>query len=190
MTVMADAESAKSLSGLLNGIAQSRYYGNKDITEELLKRELYPDLSQDEFKALLEKMVGLVKSIVSADMDLNQIEAFLTAQSKKQGGITAEQAAVLAKFWKNHKKKIRESMISQIKWENTLKGMKWRIDLKSQSRNADQVNTPVAIVEMEIGKNGKESEFLCLEFNETRINQMLKRLSEVEESITELTQNS
>uniref|UniRef100_A0A8C5M9V2 COMM domain-containing protein 1 n=1 Tax=Leptobrachium leishanense TaxID=445787 RepID=A0A8C5M9V2_9ANUR len=187
---MADADSAKSLSGLLNGIAQSRYYGNKDITEELLKSELYPELPQEEFKALLEKMVGIVKSIVSADMDLNQMEAFLMAQTKKQGGITAEQAAVLGKFWKNHKKKIRESMISQIRWENSLKGMKWRIDLKSQSTHTDQVNAPVAIVEMEIGKNHKESEFLCLEFTEAKISQMLKRLSEVEESINALTQNS
>ncbi|KAM8945461.1 COMM domain-containing protein 1 [Pelodytes ibericus] len=186
---MADADSAKPLSGLLNGIAQSRYYGNKDITEDLLKRELYPDLPHDQFKALLEKMVGIVKSIVSADMDLNQMEAFLTAQTKKQGGITADQAAVIAKFWKNHKRKIRESMVNQTRWENTMKGMKWRIDLKSQSRHTDQVNTPVAIVEMEIGKNGKESEFLCLEFSELKISQLLKRLAEVEESISSLTQN-
>ncbi|XP_053316958.1 COMM domain-containing protein 1 [Spea bombifrons] len=187
---MADVDSAKPLSGLFNGIAQSRYYGNKEITDELLKRELYPELPQNEFVALLEKMTGIVKSIVSADMDLNQTEAFLTAQTKKQGGITVEQAAVIAKFWKNHKKKIRESMINQTRWENTLKGMKWRIDLKSQSRHTDQVNMSVALVEMEIGKNDKTSEFLCLEFNETKISQVLKRLSEVEESITTLTQTS
>ncbi|KAM4772589.1 COMM domain-containing protein 1 isoform 2-T2 [Rhinophrynus dorsalis] len=150
---MAEVEGSKPLSGLLNGIAQSRYYGNTSITEELLKSELYPELPMDQFRALLEKMTGIVKSLVSADMDLNQIDAFLTAQTKKQGGITAEQAAVIAKFWKNHKKKIRESMINHSRWENTLKGMNWRIDLKSQSRRTDQVNTPVAIVEMEIGKN-------------------------------------
>ncbi|MEE6519445.1 hypothetical protein FKM82_031287, partial [Ascaphus truei] len=96
-------------------------------------------------------------SIVSADMDLNQIDAFLTAQTKKQGGISAEQAAVIAKFWKNHKAKIRERMITHTRWESTLKAMNWRIDLKSQSRRTDQVNTPVAIVEMEIGKNNEIS---------------------------------
>nr|XP_023964842.1 COMM domain-containing protein 1 isoform X2 [Chrysemys picta bellii] len=88
-------------------------------------------------------------------MDLNQLEAFLTAQTKKQGGITADQAAVIAKFWKNHRTKIRESLINQSRWDNTLKNMNWRVDLKSQSRHVDQINTPVAIVEMELGKNGQ-----------------------------------
>ena len=58
---MADVEAAKSLSGLLNGIAQKVYYNNTEITEELLKHELYPELSHEEFKALHEKMKGLLK---------------------------------------------------------------------------------------------------------------------------------
>nr|XP_009685177.1 PREDICTED: COMM domain-containing protein 1 isoform X1 [Struthio camelus australis] len=95
------------------------------------------------------------KSIASADMDLNQLEAFLTAQTKKQGGITSDQAAVIAKFWKNHRIKIRESLINQSRWDNVLKNMNWRVDLKSQSRHIDQINTPVAIVEMELGRNGQ-----------------------------------
>ncbi|XP_009890816.1 PREDICTED: COMM domain-containing protein 1 [Charadrius vociferus] len=130
------------------------------------------------------------QSIASADMDLNQLEAFLTAQTKKQGGITADQAAVIAKFWKNHRVKIHESLINQSRWDNVLKNMNWRVDLKSQSRHIDQINAPVAIVEMELGKNGQESEFLCLEFDEAKVSQMLKKLSEIEESMTLLTQTT
>ncbi|XP_009575279.1 PREDICTED: COMM domain-containing protein 1 [Fulmarus glacialis] len=131
-----------------------------------------------------------VPSIASADMDFNQLEAFLTAQTKKQGGITSDQAAVIAKFWKNHRIKIHESLINQSRWDNVLKNMNWRVDLKSQSRHIDQINTPVAIVEMELGKNGQESEFLCLEFDEAKVSQMLKKLSEIEESMTLLTQTT
>ncbi|KAM4678809.1 COMM domain-containing protein 1 isoform 2-T2 [Amazona ochrocephala] len=123
-------------------------------------------------------------------MDLNQLEAFLTAQTKKQGGITSDQAAVIAKFWKNHRMKIHESLISQSRWDNVLKNMNWRVDLKSQSRHIDQINTPVAIVEMELGKTGQESEFLCLEFDEAKVSQMLKKLSEIEESMNSLTQTT
>ncbi|KAM3931502.1 COMM domain-containing protein 1 [Leptodactylus fuscus] len=184
---MADAESSKALSGLLNGIAQSRYYGNTEITEELLKRELYPELPADEFRALHDKMQGIIKSIVSADMDLNHVDAFLTAQTKKQGGITADQSLVIAKFWRNHKKKIRESVINQSKWEKGLQSLKWRIDVKSQSRHTDQVNSSAAIVEMEIGTKDQDSEFLCLELDETKMNEILKKLSEVEESLAALT---
>ncbi|NWQ99810.1 COMD1 protein, partial [Paradoxornis webbianus] len=94
-------------------------------------------------------------SIASADMDFNQLEAFLTAQTKKQGGITADQAAVIAKFWKNHRAQIHESLVSQSRWDHVLKNISWRVDLKSQLRHVDQVNTPVAIVEMELGKSGQ-----------------------------------
>ncbi|XP_075781734.1 COMM domain-containing protein 1 isoform X2 [Pelodiscus sinensis] len=148
-------EGAKPLSALLNGIAQAAYYGQAGITEELLRGQLYPEAPPHEFRALLAKMTGVLKSIASADMDLNQLEAFLTAQTKKQGGITADQAAAIAKFWKNHRTKIRESLINQSRWDNTMKNMNWRVDLKSQSRHIDQINTPVAIVEMELGKNGQ-----------------------------------
>lgn len=58
---MANVEATKSLSGLLNGISQTVYHNNREITEELLKNELYPELSQEEFKALHDKMKGLLK---------------------------------------------------------------------------------------------------------------------------------
>ncbi|XP_054851404.1 COMM domain-containing protein 1 isoform X2 [Eublepharis macularius] len=181
-------EATRPLLGLLNGIAQAFYYGNAEITEELLRDQLYPDLAPQEFRALRAKMTGIVKSIASADMDSNQLEAFLTAQTKKPGGITNDQAAVIAKFWKNHRMKIQDSLINQSRWGNTLKNINWRVDIKSQSRHMDQLNSPVAIVEMELGKNGQESEFLTLEFDEIKLNQMLKKLSEIEGSITSLTQ--
>ncbi|KAM7325974.1 hypothetical protein ACRRTK_014452 [Alexandromys fortis] len=203
-------------------------------------------------------------------MDFNQLEAFLTAQTKKQGGITGEQAAVISKFWKSHKTRIRESLLNQSRWDNGLRGLSWRVDGKSQSRHTAQIHTPAAIVELEFGKSGqhvsspgvglfqmavcqadgvherkpeakpggfldttfgfkslakrgvpsfvtmlhlaceseplematklvtvemqtvqiqnKESEFLCLEFDEVKVKQVLKRLSEVEESIGTLMQ--
>eukprot|EP00076_Gallus_gallus_P014745 XP_015133601.1 COMM domain-containing protein 1 isoform X3 [Gallus gallus] len=151
-------DGGKALSALLGGIAQAAYYGKADITEELLRGQLYPEAAPEEFRALRAKMGGLLQSIASADMDLNQLEAFLTAQTKKQGGITSDQAAVIAKFWKNHRVKIRESLVNQSCWDNVLKNMNWRVDLKSQSRHVDQINTPVAIVEMELGKYGQLSE--------------------------------
>ncbi|XP_005019167.2 COMM domain-containing protein 1 [Anas acuta] len=186
----AGSEGCKALAALLSGIAQAAYHGNAALTAELLRGQLYPEAAPEEFAALRAKMGGLLQSIASADMDLNQLEAFLTAQTKKQGGITSDQAAVLAKFWKNHRVKIHESLVNQSRWDNVLKNMNWRVDLKSQSRHIDQINTPVAIVEMELGKNGQESEFLCLEFDEAKVSQMLKKLSEIEESMTALTQTT
>ncbi|XP_047637940.1 COMM domain-containing protein 1 [Phacochoerus africanus] len=183
-----ELEGSKPLSGLLSGLAQEAFHGHPGITEELLRSQLYPEMPPEEFRPFLAKMRGILKSIASADMDFNQLEAFLTAQTKKQGGITSDQAAVISKFWKNHKTKIRESLMNQSRWDSGLRGLSWRVDGKSQSRHSAQIHTPVAIMELEIGKSGQESEFLCLEFDEVKVNQVLKKLSEVEESISILMQ--
>ncbi|XP_016050903.2 COMM domain-containing protein 1 isoform X1 [Erinaceus europaeus] len=201
-----ELEGSKALGGLLNGLAQDAFHGHQGITEELLRSQLYPEVPSEEFRPFLVKMKGILKvlllpapaartpfcsaneSIASADMDFNQLEAFLTAQTKKQGGITSDQAAVISKFWKSHKTKIRESLMKQSRWDSGLRGLSWRIDGKSQSRHSAQIHTPVAIMELELGKNGQESEFLCLEFDEVKISQVLKKLSEIEESISTLMQ--
>ncbi|XP_021066820.1 COMM domain-containing protein 1 [Mus pahari] len=150
-----DLEGGKALSGLLSGLAQNAFHGHSGVTEELLHSQLYPEVPPEEFRPFLAKMRGLLKSIASADMDFNQLEAFLTAQTKKQGGITSEQAAVISKFWKSHKIKIRESLMKQSRWDNGLRGLSWRVDGKSQSRHSTQIHSPVAIIELEFGKNGQ-----------------------------------
>ncbi|XP_030636614.1 COMM domain-containing protein 1 [Chanos chanos] len=189
---MADAESLKSLNGLLNGIAQKVYYGNTDITEDLLKNELYPDLSQEEFQALHEKMRGLLKSIASADMDQTQLEAYLTAQTRKQGGggVTSDQAAALSRFWKTHRARVRESLLGQSRWEPSLRGLSWRVDLQTSSSKGESSNTPLALVELELGRTGEDSEFVCLEFDEVKVNQVLKKMEEIQQSIDSIVHHS
>ena len=86
------------------------------------------------------------------DMDLNQAETFLSSQARKRdGGITEDQAKVFLKFWKNQKTKIHETLVQQCLWDNTLKSLSWRIDVKAQTRNLEHINTPTAIVEMQLG---------------------------------------
>uniref|UniRef100_A0A2K6PBX6 COMM domain-containing protein 1 n=1 Tax=Rhinopithecus roxellana TaxID=61622 RepID=A0A2K6PBX6_RHIRO len=163
-----ELEGGKPLNGLLNALAQDTFHGHPGITEQLLQSQLYPEVPPEEFRPFLAKMRGILKSIASADMDFNQLEAFLTAQTKKQGGITSDQAA-------SHKTKIRESLMNQSRW-NSL----------TETKHSPQIHTPVAIRELELGKYGQESEFLRLEFDEVKVNQILKTLSEVEESISTL----
>ncbi|XP_044045431.1 COMM domain-containing protein 1 [Siniperca chuatsi] len=183
---MADVEAAKSLSGLLSGIAQKVYYNNPDITEELLQTELFPELSQEEFRALHEKMRGLLKSIATADMDHAQLEAFLTAQTRRQGvgGVTAEQAAALSRFWKSQRVRVRESLLAQSRWEPGLRGISWRVDLQTAASRGDVAHSgPVALMELELGRAGQDSEFVCLEFDEAKVNQVLKKMADIQESI-------
>ncbi|XP_071244924.1 COMM domain-containing protein 1-like [Salvelinus alpinus] len=189
---MADVETSKSLNGLLNGIAQIVYYNNAEITEELLKNELYPDLTEEEFRAMHEKMKGLLKSIATANMDQAQLEAFLTAQTRKQGtgGVSAEQAAALSRFWKSHRARVRESLLGQSRWEPGLKGLTWRVDLQTSDSRGGAANIPVALVELELGRTGEDSDFVCLEFDEAKVNQVLKKMADIQESVDAIVHRS
>ena len=87
-------------------------------------------------------------------MDLDQSETFLETQMKKKdGGISQDQAKAFTKFWKNNRKKIHDSLVERSSWNNKLQNMSWRIDVETRARHADQVNTPTAIVELQIASN-------------------------------------
>ncbi|XP_033105344.1 COMM domain-containing protein 1-like [Anneissia japonica] len=180
-------QQSKIYLGLLNGIAKRQYYGNEEFTDDFLKSELFPESSEDEFQSVLRKFKNLLKSLVSADMDFNQLEAFLTSHKKKRdGGLTEEQAAAFTKFWKNNKTKIHESVISQSSWNNTLKSMSWRIDVKGQAKNIEQINTPTAIVELQItNTHGKKegTDIVRFEMDEEKLGHVMRSLEEIEQQI-------
>ena len=152
------AAADKNVVGLLNGLARREYFGESEITDEFLHQELFSDLDKEQFDAMLKRYENLMRNIVSADMDFNQLEAFLTSQMRrKQGSLTQEQAAAFLKFWKSQKVKIHDVMVQKSSWNNKLKDVSWRIDLKTQGRHLQQINTPVAIVEMQLENRSTES---------------------------------
>jgi len=186
------AAADKNVVGLLNGIARREYFGESDITDEFLHQELFPDQSAEQFDAILKRYETLTRNIVSADMDYNQLEAFLTSQMKrKQGSLTQEQAAAFLKFWKSQKVKIHDVLVQRSSWNNKLKDISWRIDLKSQGRHLEQINLPVAIVEMQIEKRGtesKETDVFQFEMDETQLSNVLTSISEIEAKLTNYAQ--
>lgn len=105
--------------------------------------------------------MSLPQSIAAADMDHAQLEAFLTAQTRRQGsggGVSAEQTAALSRFWKSQRARVRESLVAQSRWEPGLRGLSWRVDLQTgASRGSQTQSGPVALVELELGRAGQVS---------------------------------
>ncbi|XP_061881986.1 COMM domain-containing protein 1 [Entelurus aequoreus] len=185
---MAEAEASRSLLALLNGVAQQLYYGHSEVTEDLLHGQLFPHMTRDHFKAFYHKMRALLKSIATADMDHAQLEAFLTAQTRKQGagGADPEQAAALARFWKSHRVRVRESLLSHSRWEPGLRGLSWRVDLQTAAGRG-----PLALMEMELGgSSGQDSQFVCVEMDEDKVHEVLKKMAEVQASIDAILQRT
>lgn len=78
---MADGDSQRCVSALLNGITQRLYYGNTEITEEFLKNELYAEMTQDEFRALHDKMRSLLKVKVTLSSSAALCESLYDSSS-------------------------------------------------------------------------------------------------------------
>ena len=78
------AAADKNVVALLNGIARRDYFGESEITNEFLHQELFADLEEEQFQSMLKKYETLMRNIISADMDFNQLEAFLTSQMKRK----------------------------------------------------------------------------------------------------------
>ncbi|XP_023254927.1 COMM domain-containing protein 1 [Seriola lalandi dorsalis] len=98
-------------------------------------------------------------------MDHAQLEAFLTAQTRKQGsgGVNAEQAAALSRFWKSQRVRVRESLLSQSRWEPGLRGLSWRVDLQTAAGRGDAAHSgPVALMELELGRAGQVRPTSCV----------------------------
>ncbi|CAL8350190.1 unnamed protein product [Boreogadus saida] len=191
---MSDIDAAKSLTGLLNGIAQKAYHNHGEVTEDLLRTELYPVLSPEDFHALHDKMRGLLKSIAMADMDPGQLEAFLTAQMKRQGsgGMSEGQASALSRFWRSQRARVRESLLAQSRWEPGLRGLAWRVDLQTSSGRGPEAapGGPVALLELELGRPSQDSEYVRLECDEATVNQVLKKMADIQRSIDTVVHRS
>lgn len=175
------------LAALINGIIRLDYYGDSTITEELLKNELYPEESSDNFAALLHKIRALIKSMASSDMDQTQAETFLVSQTKKRdGAITDSQAKVLLQIWKSHRVRVHDSLVRSCVWNNRLSNINWRIDVKSRSRNVEQLNAATAVVELELENSDANSqgvEVVKFEVDEKGLGNVLQSLKDIEQQI-------
>ena len=82
------------------------------------------------------------------DMDLNQMETFLSSQMKKrEGGISETQANCFAHFWKSNKSRIHESLLKTTRWDSKLKTTNWRLDMQN---NDNGEITPAIVFNMKI----------------------------------------
>ncbi|XP_048738267.1 COMM domain-containing protein 1-like [Ostrea edulis] len=181
----------KTISALLTGLARRRYYNESEYTDEFLKSQIFPDSSDEEYASLLRRCSNYMKSMVSADMDFNQLEAFLTSQMKRrEAAMTEEEASAYRKFWKVHKNKIHDTLVSKTNWNNSLKKVSWRIDVKSQAKNTENMNEPTAIVELQIENQheSQKADVVQFEMDENKLANVLQNMKDIEDQIVQYCQ--
>ncbi|CAI7935289.1 COMM domain-containing protein 1, partial [Podarcis lilfordi] len=143
------AEAAKPLLGLLNGIAQATYYGNAEITEELLRDQLYPETAPQEFRALLAKTTGVVKGLGDGDMDGSTVRSFWISHAQILVSGFPEAAAQPLAF-KCSRLALRDGAwpkVTQSNWQefflNYFQHLCWDRDPWSSTKYPREKNTPL-----------------------------------------------
>ena len=87
-------------------------------------------------------------------MSLNQLDAYLLAQTKRRNApLIEEQANSVRKFWKENQTDIHRHITDKTVWENTIQKISWRVDMKTHSQNKNKVNCPSLIIEMAINNS-------------------------------------
>ena len=59
------AANTKNISALLTGLAKRNYYNEAEYTDDFLKSQIFPDLSDDEYASLLKRCSTYVKVSIS-----------------------------------------------------------------------------------------------------------------------------
>ncbi|VDI04397.1 Hypothetical predicted protein [Mytilus galloprovincialis] len=74
------------------------------------------------------------------------------------------------------------------KCSGLLKNVLWRIDLKAQARNMEQMNESSAIMEFQINSPENKSEVVRFEMDETKLTEVLTQMKEIETEINNYCQ--
>jgi hypothetical protein len=149
---MSSVEIDKTLLAFLNGLCRRQYFGEGQFTDEFLKEEVLGELDDAGFANILKKFQSIMVTLVSADMDYSQLDAFLTSQMKKrQAPLSDVEAATIRRFWKNQKHKIHNELVKKSTNDSHVKALSWRVDVQNKGRFIDEINRGTAIVELKLG---------------------------------------
>eukprot|EP00911_Craspedida_sp_UC1_P000435 UC1_evm2s328 len=141
-------DSAKAFYGLLSGLSKRRYFEDATITDGFLQEELFAD-NAAEFPTQLQLAGETLDVLVAEDVGLGKLDAFLGAR-ESNGSLPEGYARYTAKFWKAQRGKINQALAAQTVWADRLTGVSWRVDVKTRTKDKEELNDPTAVIELRI----------------------------------------
>lgn len=171
--------SERNVQALLNGLAKRMFF-EENLTDEFLHQELYAELPYDEFSILIAKYETLIQNISFSNMDLKQLDAFLTSQSKKKPDfLSEEEIKSLTKFWNQNRQKINDVVFSKSQIENKLKLIQWRVALSSKGSQTDD---PKVVFNIQTDRDGINNT-INFESDATQLDNLVHKIEAIEQLI-------
>jgi hypothetical protein len=142
-------EEPNRFAALLNGVVKRHFEKDESVTPQLIKDQVFPspNVSLEDVERMLEICTKLLADSALHHRQPAQLEAIL-----KKSSFSEVQQEVLVRFWTVNKDKIHALLRKEVTWNNSLVKTSWRLDVKTKSRHIPDMNEPVAIVQLNIGK--------------------------------------
>lgn len=168
--------SERNVFALLNGLAKRMFF-NENLSDEFLHQEVFSELTSEEFDVLTKKYETLIQNISYSNMDLKQLDAFLTSQSKKKSGfLKEEEVKSLTKFWNQNRQKINNVVINKSTLENKMTKIQWRVVLSSKGVEAAD---PKVVFNIDTEQNGK-GDTINFESDAKQLDTLVQKVENIE----------
>merc|ERR1719326_482539 len=121
----------------------------------------------------------MIKRGASNNMSLSMVAKMLGKSS-----LSDPHKKVFHGFWKTERDAIHNFLVKQCAWTNsTLEHVSWRVDVKVQSREHEELNDTSAILQLQTKAGEAERDCLQLELNRQSLSTMLSTFDEIAECI-------
>ena len=98
--------------------------------------------------------------------------------------LSEQQKELVVRFWRNQRGKVHDLLRQNSTFNNTLQRMAWRVDVVSHAKQLGQLNTPAAIVEMQLASRGEQAvEVLRFEMDKEKLAQVLAEIHAIESKL-------
>ncbi|ELR15336.1 COMM domain containing protein 1, putative, partial [Acanthamoeba castellanii str. Neff] len=152
-------EDPARFAAVLNGVVKRTFENDQQITPAFIKEQVFPqheDVSVDDVAAMFDRCVSLVGESAYHNRQPAQLQQALKkarlSTTRRVSDFSATQQEIIVKFWTLNKDKLHAKVRKNAMWGTELHKFAWRIDVKSKARAVSEMNEPVAIVELTLGK--------------------------------------
>merc|ERR1712168_355441 len=118
--------------------------------------------------------------MVNSDMEVNQLEAYLTSLCNKKNTTTTttttimeEHKGAIMKFWNTSKHKLHTVMVDKCRFNNAMTSFKWRVDIDYKDNT--QSSEPKVIFEIGVTntQGGGSQEKILFESDADTLDQLI-----------------
>ncbi|KAJ5075614.1 comm domain-containing protein [Anaeramoeba ignava] len=138
----------KPFMTLVANIVKKIFYNQEEALNEAILENLFSGskLDKEAINSIVEELTRLLKKAGYHNWDSQDFMKELIAKKLPQN-----YRNIFQRFWNKEKDSIHEALAKKSIFNNTLKNITWRVDLKTRTRHVLNLNDPVAIVEFKIG---------------------------------------